>query len=329
MAVETVLRSEWRPYKYFGNFENANWHLMPVSANDSELLAVDARGKNPEEVIEVVGQAKQLACLDRTVAVDMDDCRLGDYGVKKVAPVLNDSIVTEVRLSDNCIGQAGAESIAYLLSQCTKLDLAFNELGNEGICAICAPNVQWCCLLHLSLRDNDLYPPGAQTLAVGLAKAPHLLSLNLRQNFIQDDGAEALCKVLQKHDKLVALDLRENSMHATGAGHVARLLESNTTIATLALCRNDVGDVGAESVAKALKVNTTLRNLWLQDCRIGDAGGKLLGQAVSRNKYIIKIDVRTNPISQVSSRYIGQACGENRKRAQRIAQGLPSSEDDW
>jgi len=334
MRLTDSTREAWKPQECIGCFEKLVWTCLASAAQDP-LVVVDWGGAgsacDPSALASAILEGSQKASAQGCpLVVDADSCSLVNRGTIQIAGSLQTA--SEVLLGENDIGSEGAAAIVSVLTggACTRLDLAFNMLGNEGVATLCEGLREPSGLLHLSLRDNEIYTPGAEALAGTIAQgAPNLCSLNLRQNFLQNDGVRAICEALQGHPTLRALDLRENSLLAAAMEPIARFIEGTTSLETLALCRNVVEDEGAKQISAALKKNQTLLHLWLNDTRIGDAGGKSIGQALAKNKYILSLELRANPISQISARYIRSQCEQNGKRAQRIAEGLPSSDDDW
>ena len=114
--------------------------------------------------------------------LDLDDCCLGDDGVAKALP--GPAPIQELLLGENNVSTVGAAAVGALVAQgqCRRLDLGFNMLGYEGVEALMEGCQNPTGLVHLSLRDNEIYVDGAKSLAAGLvAGCSRLLSLNLRR----------------------------------------------------------------------------------------------------------------------------------------------------
>ena len=96
-------------------------------------------------------------------------------------------------------------------------------------CAITGPHAEWLAggvlaqcraLVHLNLRENDIGPDGAESLAGVLGQCTALAHLDLRYNQIGDSGAESLAGVLAQCTALAHLDLRYNNIGAGGEGRL-------------------------------------------------------------------------------------------------------------
>jgi uncharacterized protein (TIGR02996 family) len=120
----------------------------------------------------------------------------------------------------------------------------------------------------LDLSNNDLGPPGAASLAVGL-RLPNLGELALDFNRLGDEGIEALA-ASGHFPNLRRLDLAGNRIGPGGAERLARSRPLRG-LTTLGLFNNSLGDAGAEALEDAT-FSASLRTLWVGANHLTAAG---------------------------------------------------------
>ncbi|CAH3184204.1 unnamed protein product, partial [Porites lobata] len=171
------------------------------------------------------------ACLKVQHAQSLGGKGINDTAVAVLAAVLEaNTTLTNLNLSLNNIGSAGAESLATALKTNTNLT-------------------------KLNLRSNNIGPAGGESLATGLKTNTTLKNLNLSFNSIGPAGAESLAAALRANTTLTNLNLSDNDIGPAGAESLATVLKTNTTLTNLDLRGNNIGPAGAESLATVLKTN--------------------------------------------------------------------------
>ena len=205
------------------------------------------------------------ACLKVQQAQSLEGKGINDTAVAVLAAVLKaNTTLTNLNLSLNNIGSAGAESLATALKTNTNLT-------------------------KLNLRSNNLGPAGGESLATGLKTNTTLKSLNLSGNNVDSTGAESLATALNINTFLKNLNLSRNNIGPAGAESLATALKANTSLTTLYLRCNNIGPAGAGSLATALKTSTTLRKLHLHCNNLDQAGVESLAKAIEANTTLKRI----------------------------------------
>ena len=166
----------------------------------------------------------------------------------------------------------------------TNLDLSHNNLGPAGAQSFATALKANTTLTNLFLSDNNIGPAGAESLATALKTNTTLTDLSLFLNNIGPAGAESLATALKTNTTLTSLDLFCNNIGPAGAESLATALKANTTLTNLVLYDNDLGPAGAESLSTALKTNTTMTNLDLRGNNIGPAGAESLATALKKTQ---------------------------------------------
>ena len=115
-------------------------------------------------------------------------------------------LVMILNLSNNEIGDAGAEAIGDLLGGNTTLtdevDLGANEIGDDGV----------------------------KHIAAGLAQNTTLKSVNLNQNIFGEDGAKVLFKAVAVNKSLISIDVGANQLGAKGGEELIKMMKTNSTL---------------------------------------------------------------------------------------------------
>jgi hypothetical protein len=168
-------------------------------------------------------------------------------------------------LGGNGLGVAGAKALGQWLpsaSQLIKLDLRYNDIGCEGMEALCAGLEQ--------SKVQYLYAEGNQ---------------------IGDQGAIALSQLLKTDEnngnsssRLREIFLGANQIQSQGAAEVASSLHSNKTVTKIYLEGNNIGLQGANAfstVLEELDGNTALKNLFVDNNNIGKEGSMRLASALN------------------------------------------------
>jgi hypothetical protein len=235
-----------------------------TSSWSSEKLAFDADGFIT--ILDLGGKRlyKGFPCLDvfeQFTRLETLNIAGTDMPLKDIVAILTQvaDIVQTVYVGGNGFGPAGAKALAEWLptaGKLKKLDLRYNDIGDEGMVALCQRGL-------LSSPVEYLYVEGNQ---------------------IGDEGATALSGLLKKDSgNLRELFLGANQVKSRGAQEVASSLLSNKKVSKIYLEGNDIGITGADafsSVLEELDGNTALKNLFVDNNNIGKAGSNRLAQAL-------------------------------------------------
>eukprot|EP00741_Cyanophora_paradoxa_P021277 tig00021348_g20537.t1 len=157
----------------------------------------------------------------------------------------------------------------------------------SGIQGLCGGLRAHRTLTRLDLANNELYDEGLQEVADVLANSRTLAVLSLESTFLTNDGLRRLAGPLASHGSLRELVLCGNKFNDDGVQWVAQALEQNAVLEVLDLSENRVGDRGAAALARALEQNRSLRRLALSKSidrvKVESAGCQALLRALRSN----------------------------------------------
>jgi len=126
--------------------------------------------------------------------------------------------MTELRLSGNQIGGAGAKTIAEALvssgSLVRLLDLGNNPIGDEGAKALAEAVRVSGSLATLVLHGCGIGDEGAKALAASVAASSSMATLYLGDNGIGDEGAKALAEAIRSSGSLRFIQMHNNISNA-------------------------------------------------------------------------------------------------------------------
>ncbi|CAF3544208.1 unnamed protein product [Rotaria socialis] len=195
--------------------------------------------------------------------------------------------ITELNLSNNEIGDIGAQYLAHALRDnktLTLLDLSGNEIGNTG----------------------------AQHFATALQKNQTLTILNLESNRVQDDGMKYLAKVLENNKTLKRLDLEKNPSDSYAFVSAAFQIQNDPIHSTIYLQSKKIGDDEVRFLADALGgTETKFIALYLSNNEIGDVGAEFLARVLQNNKTLEKLFLLHNRIGLIGLQCLLDAFGTN------------------
>ena len=240
---------------------------------------------------------------------------IGDSGAKSIsrALVVNSSL-TNLDLSRNSISDSGAESISQALAantSLTNLDLSWNDIGDSGAESISRALVVNSSLTNLDLSRNSISDSGAESISQALAANTSLTNLDLSWNFIFGSGAASLFKALAVNSSLNNLDLSRNCIEGSGAASLCQALAVTSSLNNLCLSWNGLCDSGAATLSLALSVNTSLTNLNLSWNGIGNFGASSLFRALAANSSLAYLDLSRNFIGDSGVASLSKAVKTN------------------
>ena len=228
---------------------------------------------------------------------------------------------------DDC---ASVVTVIKNIQQISHLDLAGNNFGTLGCFEICKllkcskSQLSW-----LNLAANQLTDEGAKYLAEAINNNCQLSTLGLWGNNISDIGAQLLAKAINNNNcQLRAILLSNNNITATGAQHLAEAITNNNCqLRTLHLVENNISDIGAQHLAKAINSkNCQLRTLNLWGNNISDIGAQHLAEAINNNNCQLRtLILSENNISDTGAKHLAEAI--NNKNCQLLKLYLRSNHD--
>ncbi|XP_037098598.1 protein NLRC5-like isoform X4 [Syngnathus acus] len=293
---------------------------LELSCNDlgdDGLEALAAGLAKPQCTLEVLGlnccelskkSCEALAfvlsspCSLRELELSCND--LGDDGLEALAAGLAKPQCTlQVLELEQCeLSKKSCEALASVLSSpCSlrKLDLGWNDLGNDGLEALAAGLAKPQCTLQvLALEKCNLSKKSCEALASVLSSPCSLRELDLGENDLRDDGLEALAAGLAKPQcTLQVLRLRHCELSKKSCEALASVLSSPGSLKELKLGDNDLGDDGLEALAAGLaKPQCTLQVLKLKSCNLSKKSCEALASVLSSPCSLRRLDLSNNDL---------------------------------
>ena len=251
--------------------------------------------------------------------LNLSNKRVNLFHYNAVAPLsealaTKSSVITNLNLSRNDIGDSGAESISRALvvnSSLTNLDLSRNSISDSGAESISQALPGNTSLTNLDLSWNFIFGSGAVSLFKALAVNSSLNNLDLSRNCIEGSGAASLSQALAVTSSLNNLCLSWNGLCDSGAATLSLALSVNSSLTNLNLSWNGIGDFGASSLFRALAANSSLTYLDLSRNFIGDSGVASLSKAVKTNSCITTVDLSWNRIGNSGAASLSRALAAN------------------
>ena len=163
-----------------------------------------------------------------------------------------------------------------------KIDLSYNNIGDDGIIALSKINTISELDVHNGLDGYDEYYNHITSKgALALARS-NLKKLNISGNVIGDEGV----KSLSTNNNIVELDVEDCGINAEGA---AEFFKTNDMVVKLNLQGNNIGDHGLST----LKYNNKLKELNLSSCQITHVGLKFIAE----NSSLTSLQLNNNKVS--------------------------------
>lgn len=146
--------------------------------------------------------AQHLAKNHTLVELDLSHCAIGDRGALCVAKILQiQRTLRTVNLTNNYIGQIGAEGLAFVMCQsdCVALDglvLKTNPLGSEGTMVLLRALIRCDIPRMLSLSGCMLEEEIITKLSMMLMMNQTLKELDLSNNWFGERGGQVTLEVV-------------------------------------------------------------------------------------------------------------------------------------
>ena len=256
-------------------------------------------------------------------AVDFSKCRLAPADCTAMVHVLKScQQISLINLSINNIGSLGCVEIVKLFDngncKLSSLNLAHNNITDDGVKQLSNALVNNCKLSSLNLRLNNITDEGVKQLSNVLVNNNcKLSSLNLATNNITDEGVKQLSNVLVNNNcKLSSLHLAANNITAEGVKQLSKaLVNNNCKLSSLNLWRNNITDEGVKQLSNALvNNNCKLSSLDLGLNKITDEGVKQLSNALVNNNCklstlnIVSNNITAEGVKQLSNALVNNNC---------------------
>ncbi|XP_038652757.1 nucleotide-binding oligomerization domain-containing protein 1 isoform X2 [Scyliorhinus canicula] len=234
----------------------------------------------------------------KSIALELDNNNINDYGVKELIPCFDK--LTVVRLSVNQVTDDGAKVLAEELTKykiIKILGLYRNQITDVGAQSI-AQIVEECpCLRTLKIGLNKLTSEGGKLIAQAIQKSKVIRDVGMWGNQIGDAGAVAFAEAIRNHPSIRELSLAANGISAEGGKSLAVALKDNRSLEIFWLTENQLNDEAAELFAEALRFNKSLLHLWVINNKITEVGAKYFFEILKENATIEEICLNGNCIT--------------------------------
>uniref|UniRef100_A0A3Q0STS9 Si:ch73-233m11.2 n=1 Tax=Amphilophus citrinellus TaxID=61819 RepID=A0A3Q0STS9_AMPCI len=238
-----------------------------------------------------------------TRELDLSHSHLGDEKFKILCAGLRDCKLQKLHLVTCNLTEASCEDLVSALtsdtSQLCLLEMAFNEIGDQGFEKLCgALHSPHCKLEKLQYASMEVF---SAALCSGQSQ---LKEVDMKRNIMDDSGVEALCKALQ-HPlcKLQSLNLTRCELTLPVFEELGSVLKSGTCqLKSLSVGLNKVGDQGVKHLWDAIAHPSCLPlhlNL-VEMTRLTDACLEDLCTAVRASKTLKRLELRNNSLTDAS-----------------------------
>jgi Ran GTPase-activating protein (RanGAP) involved in mRNA processing and transport len=259
--------------------------------------------EDPEYTEGVVATLEMLDANRQIHTARLGENRLGPAHAAVLAPALNGgSGLSRLLVDGNQFGAEGASALAAAIGSASahiiELDLALNDLGDDGCIAIGKALVTSPSVTILSLEGNAIGAAGGEALKEAMAVNTQLERLVMRLNKLASAGVSAIAEGLSANAEsgLLSVDFFGNSVGDSAVVALgAALQQPGVQLQELGLAKNNIGNDGAVALAEALQSRggaLPLRTLVLAANSIGDKGAAALLAAVKANAFLTTLDVR-------------------------------------
>ncbi|GCB73396.1 hypothetical protein scyTo_0006751 [Scyliorhinus torazame] len=239
-----------------------------------------------------------LRDLHGTIALELDNNNINDYGVKELIPCF--SKLRIIRLNANQITDDGVQVLAEELRKykiIQSLGLYKNQITDVGAQYVSTLIDECPSLIKLTIGYNMITTQGGKMLAQAVQKSKTIKHLWMWGNRIGDAGAVAFAEAIRNHPSIRELSLAGNHISTEGGKRLAAALEDNRSLKILWLTANELDDEAARCFADVLLVNRSLQTLWLVENNITLLGANHLIEALRENSSMQEICLKNNKIS--------------------------------
>ncbi|CAE7626584.1 Nlrc3, partial [Symbiodinium microadriaticum] len=249
--------------------------------------------------------------LEELVLRNINDTFIHPERMQALAPAFKGLAALKVLdLAFNDLRDDGAKAMAESLpgmSLLEQLDLQVNNFGSEGAQALSPALKGLAALKVLRLGHNRFRDDGAKGMAESLTGMSLLEQLDLHRNMIGSEGAQALAPALKGLAALKVLVLDDNTLGKNGAKALAESLTGMSLLEHLDLRSNQIGSEGAQALAPALKGLAAVKVLDLGGNRLGHDGAKALAESLTGMPLLEQLHLEQNDIGSGGAQALAPA----------------------
>lgn len=194
-------------------------------------------------------------------------------------------------------------SLLAKLENLQVLDLSGNNLGPQGIRALCLalpPDSQ---LVSLNIADNKTDTDTAESIGTLLSNGPPLAYLDVSGNYLgKDFFSRCAGQALKTNSTLQTL--RAQSIGMVDAKCFLQGLLENSCLVELDISNNDITDrksIGAGLAECLKKSDCPLQSLALVGCNMNSEGIQMLREGLSANKSLTALNLNNNEFGSLQT----------------------------
>ncbi|CAF1568788.1 unnamed protein product [Adineta ricciae] len=276
-------------------------YLNDAFEKSTALIDLDL-DENPGSFCATVSALISLKNNKTITRISLSDNQIGDQGAQRLADFIkNNTSLTDLWLDNNRIGDQGAQYLLNALAN-NKTLTTLKLYGNpSSLCwaldaAISIRHDEKCTRVYL--HETQITDQGVQIIADALKNNLTVESLNLDGNQISDYGARYLANVLLNNDTLTELSFKDNPGRI--CEFVGAVIDIKQDKGSSFLIFNEIGlnDQDIYYLSQALLANTKVRTVSLTDNRIGDQGAQHLANVIESHPTIQSLLLTNNRIGQ-------------------------------
>jgi len=223
------------------NISNALINNAPIISLNLDVNDIKLKG------VEIIAKGIEKNCILKSLLISNNG--IGDQGAKILVSAISSSkSLTELDLSNNNLTTIAASFIAPILDTILILNVANNELGDEGVEVLCKS-------IALNVKFN---------------------SLDVGSNKLTDKACSLLSDIISLHQNFTCLYVDGNEVTDKGAHALSVAITKSSCFHTLYLGRNKVTDIGAKSLSDAIRQSLVFKKIILYGNLLTDWGYDLI-----------------------------------------------------
>ena len=221
---------------------------------------------------EAPALALVLSSNSKLQELDISHNSLKPKGIIKIFEKLNISHLNKLNVSNNVIGEQGADTVGSFLSKNVKLK-------------------------ELDIGCNNLNKSGTKLLCKRITNLSNLSKLKIDGNNIAHIAVDYVTEVLLCNMKLEEIDISDNNLLAAGTVLIFNGMKNIFTLRNVNISHNWITYEAADSIAGVLSQNIHLRKLYLAKNHLGTNGIIALCKGMSNILYLTHLDMSCNKIT--------------------------------
>ena len=195
-----------------------------------------------------------------------------------------------------------------------KVDLSFNNIGNDGGIAMARAIGAHTCVKEVNLSSNGLGLRAAKALGEMIQNDKTVMTMSLASNHFGGKSAQVIFEALSENSTLTFLDFSKQITQSGGIGvrgaeALSKALcgKHPLSLRHLDISSNNIGADGAAALCNAFKRfrrggESLLEKIDLSHNQFGKRGATSMGEMLKSNKTLREIDLSYNALGQYRRR---------------------------